>query len=130
MWTRIYGMWPFHVVMIAEKGKSSLYVVLVFRCIFEMQEFEITSDGKLRYANNSRYKNETMIRKEAYLSKSVIEEVKRIIRDSEITAEDDSNWPQPDRDGRQELEIKIGKEHISFNVSSSIMITYTLSRSH
>jgi Mago nashi protein len=88
-----------------------------------MQEFEITSDGKLRYANNSRYKNETMIRKEAFLSKSVIDEVKRIIRESEITAEDDSNWPQPDRDGRQELEIKIGKEHISFNVRFSIMTT-------
>lgn len=28
--------------------------------------------------------------------------------------EDDSNWPEPDRVGRQELEIVVGKEHISF----------------
>ncbi len=30
----------------------------------EFMEFEITSDGKLRYANNSNYKNDFMIRKE------------------------------------------------------------------
>ena len=30
----------------------------------EFLEFEITSDGRLRYANNSNYKNDTMIRKE------------------------------------------------------------------
>lgn len=31
--------------------------------------------------------------------------------------EDDHNWPEPDRVGRQELEVKLGKEHISFTVS-------------
>ncbi len=30
----------------------------------EFMEFEITADGKLRYANNSNYKNDFMIRKE------------------------------------------------------------------
>ena len=82
----------------------------------EFMEFEITSDGKLRYANNSNYKNDVMIRKEVYVGQSVIDEVKRIVTDSEVTAEDDNNWPQPDRVGRQELEIKLGKEHISFTV--------------
>eukprot|EP01034_Spumella_vulgaris_P026221 gene26221-32761_t len=47
----------------------------------------------------------------------VIEEMKRIIRESEITKEDDSNWPAPDRVGRQELEIKFDKEHINFTAS-------------
>ncbi len=28
--------------------------------------------------------------------------------------EDDANWPKPDKNGRQELEIVIGNEHISF----------------
>lgn len=79
-------------------------------------EFEITVDGKLRYANNSNYKNDVMIRKEVQLDQAVINEIKRIVTDSEVTAEDDNNWPQPDRVGRQELEIKIGKEHISFTV--------------
>lgn len=31
--------------------------------------------------------------------------------------EDDNNWPEPDRVGRQELEIVIGNEHISFTTS-------------
>jgi protein mago nashi len=30
----------------------------------EFLEYEFRPNGKLRYANNSRYKNETMIRKE------------------------------------------------------------------
>ena len=51
------------------------------------------------------------------LSPLVIEEFKRIIADSEISREDDHNWPEPDKIGRQELEIKMDKEHISFTVS-------------
>ncbi|CAD7673631.1 unnamed protein product [Nyctereutes procyonoides] len=47
----------------------------------------------------------------------VMEELKRIIDDSEITKEDDALWPPPDRVGRQELEIVIGDEHISFTTS-------------
>lgn len=31
--------------------------------------------------------------------------------------EDDNNWPQPDRVGRQELEIVMGNEHICFTTS-------------
>ncbi len=79
-------------------------------------KFEITPDCKLRYANNSNYKNDFMIRKEVNLGPFVIEEIKRIIRDSEITKEDDHNWPAPDKIGRQELEIKLDREHISFSV--------------
>lgn len=67
----------------------------------EFLEFEFRPDGKLRYANNSNYKNDTMIRKEAYVHHTVMEELKRIIVDSEIMQEDDSMWPPPDRVGRQ-----------------------------
>ncbi|CDS37557.1 protein mago nashi [Echinococcus multilocularis] len=83
----------------------------------EFLEFEFRPDGKLRYANNSNYKNDTMIRKEATVSKAVMEELKRIIIDSDIMNEDDANWPTPDRVGRQELEIVCGDEHISFTTS-------------
>lgn len=31
--------------------------------------------------------------------------------------EDDSQWPEPDRVGRQELEVVMGREHISFTCS-------------
>ena len=33
----------------------------------EFLEFEFRPDGKLRYANNSNYKNDSMIRKEGWL---------------------------------------------------------------
>jgi hypothetical protein len=47
----------------------------------------------------------------------MIQEIKRIIKDSEITKEDDSKWPQKNKDGRQELEIRIGSEHIQFETA-------------
>ena len=56
-----------------------------------------------------------MIRKELFLSPAVVEETRRIIEDSGITRVDDSNWKEPNRESRrQELEIKIGNEHIAF----------------
>ena len=48
----------------------------------EFLEFEFRDDGRLRYANNSQYKAENLIRKEVYVSDLVIEELKRIITDS------------------------------------------------
>lgn len=69
-----------------------------------------------------------------YVSSLVVDEIKRIVRESEImkyankldvsmaltltwTREDDSKWPTKNKDGRQELEIRLGNEHISFEVS-------------
>ncbi|TYZ60124.1 hypothetical protein PybrP1_005871 [[Pythium] brassicae (nom. inval.)] len=83
----------------------------------EFMEFEFRGDGKLRYANNSNYKKDSMIRKEVTVSQAVIEELKRIVKDSEITKEDDKEWPEPDRVGRQELEVVYDDEHISFTCS-------------
>ena len=42
-------------------------------------EFELTPSGKLRYENNSNYKSSSMIRKEAFVSPVVADEIKRII---------------------------------------------------
>eukprot|EP00823_Brevimastigomonas_motovehiculus_P007782 TRINITY_DN693_c0_g1_i1.p1 TRINITY_DN693_c0_g1~~TRINITY_DN693_c0_g1_i1.p1 ORF type:complete len:156 (-),score=32.27 TRINITY_DN693_c0_g1_i1:113-580(-) len=83
----------------------------------EFLEFEFRSDGLLRYANNSNYKKDTMIRKEVYLSDSVLKELKRVIVESEILKEDDNQWPEKDRVGKQELEIVCGDQHISFVTS-------------
>jgi protein mago nashi len=76
----------------------------------EFMEFEFLPNGVLKYSNNSCYKSKEneMIRKEVTCSPAVIEELKRIILESEITREDDNNWPEPDRVGKQNLEIKIG----------------------
>ena len=89
----------------------------------EFLEFELKPDGRLRYANNSNYKSDVLIRKEAYVTESVIAEFRKMIEDSEIMKlfstlyrEDDSNWPAPDAIGRQELEVKIGDQHIAFTV--------------
>jgi GrpB-like predicted nucleotidyltransferase (UPF0157 family) len=52
------------------------------------------------------------------VSSLVIQEIKRIIKESEIMKEDDTKWPQKNKDGRQELEIRLGNEHISFEVTN------------
>merc|ERR1712135_241938 len=83
----------------------------------EFLEFEFRSDGRLRYANNSIYKNDTMIRKEAHVTPAVMRELRKTIEDSEILKEDDNDWPVHDRVGRQELEVVCGKDHISFTTS-------------
>ncbi|CAD6224508.1 unnamed protein product [Miscanthus lutarioriparius] len=83
----------------------------------EFLEFEFRPDGKLRYANNSNYKNDTMIRKEVFVSRAVLREARRIIQESDIMREDDRNWPEPNYIGRQELEIVMGNEHNSFTTS-------------
>ena len=51
----------------------------------EFMEIEVTSDGKLRYANNSNYKNSSMIRKEVFLAPAAIKEMKKIIADRLVT---------------------------------------------
>lgn len=83
-------------------------------------DFRVLGDGRsasARYANNSNYRNDSLIRKEMCVSSLMIDEIKRIIKTSEIMKEDDSKWPQKNKDGRQELEIRMGSEHISFETA-------------
>ncbi|XMA11402.1 hypothetical protein WAI453_004193 [Rhynchosporium graminicola] len=83
-------------------------------------DFRVLGDGRsasARYANNSNYRNDSLIRKEMCVSSLMVDEIKRIIKTSEIMKEDDSKWPQKNKDGRQELEIRLGSEHISFEAS-------------
>ncbi|KAL8939381.1 MAG: hypothetical protein Q9216_003394 [Gyalolechia sp. 2 TL-2023] len=83
-------------------------------------DFRTLGDGRsasARYANNSNYRNDSLIRKEMCVSSLLIAEIKRIIKESEIMKEDDSKWPEKNKDGRQELEIRLGNEHISFETA-------------
>ncbi|KAF3356137.1 hypothetical protein VDGD_07829 [Verticillium dahliae] len=83
-------------------------------------DFRVVGDDRsaiARYANNSNYRNDSLIRKEMCVSSLVIEEIRRIIKSSEIMKEDDSKWPQKNKDGRQELEIRLGNDHISFETA-------------
>ncbi|KAF8694777.1 hypothetical protein HU200_037868 [Digitaria exilis] len=95
----------------------------------EFLEFEFRPDGKLRYANNSNYRNDTMIRKEVFVSPTVLREARRIVEQSQVMKEDDRNWPVPDRDGKQELEIVMGNQHISF-ITSKIGSLINVQSSH
>jgi len=45
----------------------------------------------------------------------ILQELRRIVIDSKILTEDDSKWPEPDKVGRQELEILVDNKHISFS---------------
>eukprot|EP00158_Paraphelidium_tribonemae_P000389 Partr_v1_DN22004_c0_g1_i1_m44251 putative Mago nashi len=84
----------------------------------EFLEFEFQPDGRCRYANNSNYKNDTMIRKEMRVSPAIMAQLKKIVTESGILeCTDDSQWPEADSVGRQELEIVCGNEHISFVTS-------------
>ncbi|KAH8649946.1 mago nashi protein [Xylariales sp. PMI_506] len=83
-------------------------------------DFRVVGDGRsavARYANNSNYRNDSLIRKEMCVSGLVIDEIRRIVKASEIMKEDDAKWPQKNKDGRQELEIRWGSEHISFETA-------------
>ncbi|XP_008071872.1 LOW QUALITY PROTEIN: protein mago nashi homolog [Carlito syrichta] len=92
----------------------------------EFLEFEFQPNGKLRYADNSNYKNDVMISKESYVHKSVMKKLKRTINDSEITKQDDVLWPPPDEVDWQELEIIIGDEHISFTNQKLVLLLMSI----
>lgn len=66
----------------------------------------------MRYANNSHYKSDNIIKKEVYLSQEVLEEMQKIVVDSGIIAVKCDKWSTPDNFGIQFLEIEIGGEYI------------------
>jgi protein mago nashi len=80
----------------------------------EFLEFEFKPNGRLRYANNSQYKADTLIRKEVYVNDIILNELKRIVLESQVLTQDDKKWPEPDKNGKQELEIVLDDKHISF----------------
>jgi len=47
----------------------------------------------------------------------ILDQLRKIIVDSGILKEDDKKWPEPDRVGRQELEIVIDGKHKPFQTS-------------
>ena len=48
------------------------------------QETDPIFHVQFRYANNSNYKQDTMIRKEGFVGQEVLDELKRIIEDAEV----------------------------------------------
>ncbi|EPY30651.1 protein mago nashi [Angomonas deanei] len=56
------------------------------------------------------------------LSPDVLAALKHIIEQSSVMDCDDERWPEPDRNGRQELEIHLGNVHASFLTNKIISI--------
>lgn len=52
-----------------------------------------------------------------WISPLAEQELRRIVEESEIMREDDERWPRKNADGRQELEVRLGREHISFETA-------------
>lgn len=83
----------------------------------EFMEFEIKPDATLRYANNSNYKNDSIIRKEVKLNTCVVNELRRIVTESGILDATDDAWPEPNNVGKQELEITLGDNKLTFETA-------------
>ncbi|EKD01379.1 hypothetical protein A1Q2_04326 [Trichosporon asahii var. asahii CBS 8904] len=96
----------------------------------EFLEFEYTH-GRLRYANNSNYRNDSLIRKEGEYAADGggaggrLVDCKRAMRTANLAVissdeirEDDAQWPKKNVVGRQELEVRIDKDHISFELTA------------
>lgn len=49
-----------------------------------------------------------------FVNEIILDQLRKIIVDSGILKEDDKKWPEPDRVGRQELEIVIDGKHKPF----------------
>ena len=49
-----------------------------------------------------------------YVPESLSYQVIEMEASMQIVKEDDNEWPAPDRVGRQELEVVLGDQHISF----------------
>ena len=83
----------------------------------EFLEFEVRPDGLLRYANNSNYRHEAeLIRKECRVGALVMRQLAEMVLEGGIIGSsiDDSIWPPPNDEGRQELEVIIGGQHVNF----------------
>ncbi|KAA8912199.1 mago nashi domain-containing protein [Sphaerosporella brunnea] len=88
----------------------------------EFLEFDINGEpdgtsATIRYANQSDYRNDPLIRKEMCVSGLMLEEIKRMVKESDIMKEDGAKWPRKNKDGQQTLEIQMGDKHASFDTA-------------
>ncbi|KAJ1996837.1 hypothetical protein GGI04_005625, partial [Coemansia thaxteri] len=82
----------------------------------EFFRFEIDKGGRLKYANDSKYRRDSLIEKSMRLSPTMLNEVKRIVEDSEIMKESDEKWPRRSEEkGSIQLEITMGGRSASFD---------------
>lgn len=73
--------------------------------------------GLVRYKNNSHYRSDDTITKRLDISLSVVRVLVSMVKESEILLENDTKWPQKNRDGKQSLKIRMGRENKLLEVS-------------
>ena len=79
----------------------------------EFMEFTLEGlTGEVRYANVSRYKSARPIRKRFFVAPAVVDGLRAMIEEAGADNFSDETWPQPDKVGKQELEIVIGRSHL------------------
>lgn len=61
--------------------------------------------------------NANKVKLVVYLNKIVLEEIERIVNESNIMDCLDNDWPHPNKIGKQELDIRIGSDEINFRTS-------------
>lgn len=91
----------------------------------EYLEFEFHGDGKMIYRNDSKYRDDQKIQKIVFVTQEVLDEIKRMIRESDIIQQDDTKWPERNSFGEQELEIVLDNYHISFNTCKILTFSET-----
>jgi hypothetical protein len=70
----------------------------------------VVERGELRYTNVADRDN--TIRKNMLLGPAVLAEIARLVEESEVLECSDRNWSRPDKEGEQELEVRLGKRHV------------------
>ncbi len=78
-------------------------------------ELEFRANGSLKYANRSYGE---IIRRNCKVSHEVISQIRSLVLDSGILKRNDAKWPDKDPSSGQEMEIRLGEEHISFTCSN------------
>jgi hypothetical protein len=61
-----------------------------------------------------------------FFLQGILEQLKKVVKDSEIMKEDDRNWPMPDKVGRQELEVSLETADAFRFLDSSGLFIYTM----
>ncbi len=71
----------------------------------------VVERGELRYTNVADSDN--TIRKSMLLGPAVLAEIARLVEASEVLECSDRDWPRPDSEGAQELEVRLGKRRVA-----------------
>ena len=94
----------------------------------EFQEFEFCSNGRFRYARNflqGGFFRGKQLRKECFLSPASLRVLKGLVLKSGILQMDDSQWPAPTRESRQEIEIQCQGFHVVFATKLHWSLSHT-----